>query len=238
MASVPKAQAIDVVTGNNYFPYSDERLPDGGLGTLLTKAIIEKMGVPVTVTFLPWNEGYQQTLAGKFVATFPYIKTAKREAEFLYSEELFTVRPYLFTNFQRAIGVTQASDMIGKSLCVPTGWSVDGYLDEYAQSGQMRVYDKTSVAGCFKLLHDGRVDAVSIDRFLGTIAARSISPSAWFKARRLALDASPNYLIVPRSLPGADRWIARFNEAREALRQDGTIAKLTNSYFEAYHTTE
>jgi len=98
----------------------------------------------------------------------------------------------------------------------------------------MRVYNKTGVAGCFKLLSDGKVDAISIDRFLGTIAARSISNSAWFKARRLAIDASPNHLIVPKSMPGADRWIARFNEAREELRNDGTIAKLTNSYFEAY----
>ncbi|HBM14284.1 MAG TPA: amino acid ABC transporter substrate-binding protein, partial [Rhodospirillaceae bacterium] len=70
LTSPIKAQAIDVVTGNNYFPYSDERLPNGGLGTLLVTAIIEKMGVPVTVTFLPWDEGYQQTLSGRFVATF------------------------------------------------------------------------------------------------------------------------------------------------------------------------
>ncbi|WP_420724161.1 substrate-binding periplasmic protein [Hwanghaeella sp. LZ110] len=229
-----KAHAIDVVTGNNYFPYSDERLPDGGLGTLLVKAIIEKMGVPVTVAFLPWDEGYQQTLSGRYVATFPYIKTPEREADFLYSDELFTVRPYLFTNFERATGVTQASDMIGKTLCVPKGWEVDAYLSEYAKSGQMRVYNKTGVGGCFKLLSEGKVDAVSIDRFLGTIAARSINSAPWFKARRLAIDASPNYLIVPKSMPGADRWIARFNEARQELRNDGTIANLTNSYFEAY----
>jgi len=232
--AIPRAQAVELVTGNNYFPYTDERLPEGGLATVLVKAIMARMEVQANITYLPWEEGYAATLSGRFLATYPYIRTDRREAEFLYSDELFAVRPHIFFNFQRAPGLTQPSEMAGRSLCLPAGWEVDSYLKEVHASGRMSVVPATNVVGCFKLLYDGKVDAVSIDRRLGTAAARAISNSTWFKVRRLTIDSSPNYLIIPKSLPGAQDWINRFNAAKAELRAEGTIGILTTEYFAKY----
>lgn len=228
------AKAVELVTGNNYFPYTDERIPGGGLASVLVKAVFEQMGLQANLTFASWPDGYQATKEGRYLATFPYIRTQEREAEFLYSDELFAVRPHVFMNYRNAPGLTQPSDLAGKILCVPQGWGVDDYLKDVVASGQLRVYDKTSVVGCFKLLRDGKVDAISIDRRLGTAGARAVKQGAWFKVRRLTIDSSPNYLIIPRSLPGAQEWMDRFNEAKNELRMNGTIARLIQSYYENY----
>ncbi|MEQ8829615.1 MAG: transporter substrate-binding domain-containing protein [Alphaproteobacteria bacterium] len=228
------AKAVELVTGNNYFPYADERIPGGGLATVLVKAIFEKMGHNATVSFAPWPDGFQATREGRFLATFPYIKTPEREAEFLYTDELFSVRPHIFMNFTNAPGLTQPSDLAGKILCVPVGWGIDEYLKDVTASGQVRVYDQTTVVGCFQLLAQGKVDAISIDRRLGTAAARAVQEGAWFKVRRLTIDSSPNYMIIPKSLPGAQEWIKRFNAAKDSLRMDGTVARLIQTYYENY----
>lgn len=230
----PRAGAVELVTGNNYFPYSDERVPGGGLATVIVQAVFADMGMEANVSFLPWREGYQAALNGQYLATFPYIKTAEREVDFFYSEPLFTVRPQVFLNFRTAPGITQISDLAGKTLCVPEGWGVDSYLSEIVESGQLRVFDQTNIVGCFKLLHDDQVDAISMDRRLGTIAARNIDDAPWTKTRRLTNDSNPNHLIISKNLDGAAEWMRRFNASLEKLRSSGALADLTQRYFEAY----
>jgi polar amino acid transport system substrate-binding protein len=234
LAGPARVDAVELVTGNNYFPYSDERVPGGGLATVIVKAVFADMGMDPNVTFLPWADGYAAARDGRYLATFPYIRTAEREVDFFYSEPLFTVRPQVFMNFQTAPGITQISDLAGKTLCVPEGWGVDGYLSEIVDSGQLRVFDRTSIVGCFKLLHDGKVDAISMDRRLGTVAARTIDGQPWTKTRRLTNDSNPNHLIISKGLQGGAEWMRRFNASLEKLRSSGALAELTQRYFEAY----
>lgn len=232
--ALSRSHAVELVTGNNYFPYTDERLPGGGLGTIIVEAVFERMEVDTNITYQPWDQGMAATREGRFLATFPYIRTPEREQHFLYSEPIFTVRPYIFMNFKNAPGLTQPSDLSGRVLCVPQGWGVDGYLQPVVDSGQVQIFNQTNVVGCFRLLFDGKVDAISIDRRLGQAAANAISSTKWTKTRRLSNDASPNHLIVSKSLEGGQGWIDRFNAALDILRADGTVARLTREYFDRY----
>lgn len=234
MVSAGPASAVNLVSGNNYFPYSDERLPSGGLATVLVQAVFKHMGEVTDIAFLPWDEGYEATQSNRYLATFPYVRNPEREQAFLFSDPLFSVRPHIFMSFNNAPGLTQPEDLAGHTLCVPKGWAVDGYLQKVVELGQVAVYDQTGIVGCFQLLHQGKVDAISIDRELGTIAARAISAEPWTKIRNLAAGSNPNHLIVSKSLPNAADWINRFNTALQELRLDGTITRLTEEYYESY----
>jgi polar amino acid transport system substrate-binding protein len=229
------AQELPIVTGNNYFPYTDERLPEGGLATMIVRTVFQRMGLNTRVDFRTWDEGYRMALNGDYAATFPYVKTAERAEHFLYSKKLFGVRPILFVSFQNALYINAVEDIIGRTLCVPKGWTIDPYLLKAVSNAKARIYNNTTVLGCFQLLHRGDVDAISVDRRLGMAAARAVSEDSWYKQKRFAERAISNYLMVPKAMSGAETLVARFNQALDELQKEGVIEQITERYFEAYN---
>lgn len=208
-----KAQGVSLVTGDNYYPYTDRRLPNGGLATTIVAAALQKMGLEPQVAFKPWQEGYEQTKAGRYIATFPYIRTQKRAKEFMFSRALFIARPSLFVNFEHSLRIVEIDDVINRSLCVPDGWAVDGYLRPYEKSGKITVEYASSMYDCFKMLKSGVVDMVSADSRMGFALAGTLSTDNWTKAYRFSPKGSPNYLMVSRNFPGAALWLEGFNNA-------------------------
>lgn len=229
-----QAQTIPMVTGNNYYPYSDERLTGGGLATMIVTAVMEKMGATPQIDFMPWGDGYNSALAGQHVGTFPYIYTDERHQQFLYSDPIFAVRPHIFHSTYQSHALTTLDDMNGLTLCVPNGWAVDNYLSELVDNGSLTVVTGTNVVGCFQALREGTVNAVSMDRRLGTVAARLVDETTWFKAVRVSEESNSHYVIVSRVVPHGREWLDLFNAALRELQGDGTIAALTQQYYESY----
>lgn len=228
------AQELPIVTGNNYFPYTDERLPEGGLATLIVRTVFQRVGLDIRIDYKTWEEGYRATLNGDYAATYPYVKNAERAEKFFYSKKLFGVRPLLFVSFQNALYINEVEDVIGKTLCVPKGWAIDPYLLKAVSNAKARIFNGTTVLGCFQLLHRGDVDAISVDRRLGMAAARAVDESAWYKQKRFAVRSISNYLMVPKSMAGAEVIVGRFNQALEELQSEGVIEQITEAYFENY----
>ena len=73
---------LDLVTGNDFAPFTGEDLPQGGMLTELVLRSFKAMGLGYDVRFVPWKRGYDGVVAGKFLGTFPYVRTPEREQEF------------------------------------------------------------------------------------------------------------------------------------------------------------
>lgn len=236
VALLPAAQAADsnvvkLVTGNDYHPYTDKRLPEGGLATQIVKATFEAMGFETEIEFLDWQEGYDKAKEGYYLATFPYVVKPERKRDFAYTTELFLVRPYIFWNVERKFRVIEFSDLYGKSLCVPKGWAVDLYLQPFVGSGDIKTISAPTMRACFERLKDGSADLASVDRRLGVAMAKSIEDSRWVKSRRFVKDAFSNHLLFTRAHPQADRWAKEFDRTFNRLRDDGTIYELIKAYY-------
>jgi len=229
-----QAQTIPLVTGNNYYPYSDERLTGGGLATIIVTTVLEEMGQDPQVVFMGWEEGYAAAQAGQYVGTFPYIYTEDRHELFYYSDPIFAVRPYVFLSANQSDGIRRLEHLSGKTMCVPDGWGVDRYLRDMVDNGEITMLTGTNVVGCFQALHDAQVDAVSMDRRLGTIAARFVNEETWFRAERLTDDSNSHYVIVSRNVPNAREWLDLFNDTLRRLQGLGVMTELTAEYYESY----
>jgi polar amino acid transport system substrate-binding protein len=72
LAMPAQAATLDIVTGNDFAPYADEKLPNGGFATDLVREVIKKIGTETNIRFLPWKRGYELTTSGETLATFPY----------------------------------------------------------------------------------------------------------------------------------------------------------------------
>jgi len=229
-----QAQTISLVTGNNYYPYSDERLTGGGLATIIVTTVIEEMGATPEITYTGWEEGYTAAQAGQYVGTFPYIYSEERHGLFHYSDPIFAVRPYVFVSANQSDGIRRLEHLAGKKMCVPNGWGIDGYLRDMVDSGDITMLTGTNVVGCFQALRDAQVDAISMDRRLGTAAARVVEETTWFRAERMTDNSNSHYVIVSRNVPNAREWLDQFNETLRRLQGLGTITELTAEYYESY----
>ena len=228
-----QAQTVSMVTGNNYHPYSDERLEGGGLATIYVRTVLEAMGVTPEIEFMGWEEGFQAALVGQYAGTFPYIYSEERDALFHYSDPIFSVRPYVFTSARQFGGVGELESLTGATLCVPNGWGVDSNLQGMVDRGEINLLTGTNVVGCFQALFNAQVHAVSIDRRLGTIAAIAVDERYWYIAKRMSDESNPHHLIISRNVPNAREWLDQFNATLKRLQDEGVMYDLTAQYYES-----
>ena len=84
-----RADTVALATGE-YPPLSGAAEPGGGLLAQVVVAAYAAVGVTVQLSYLPWQRGYNETLAGTYTGSFPYVKNAEREALYLYSNPMLT----------------------------------------------------------------------------------------------------------------------------------------------------
>lgn len=94
-----RSEALSLVTGNNYLPYSDEELPKGGLATKVVLQILRHADIDHDEPeFRPWVRGLTETESKNYDATFPYARTSEREEVLLYSEPFLSVTNTFFVH--------------------------------------------------------------------------------------------------------------------------------------------
>lgn len=216
------AAPLPLVTGNGYPPFTDERLPGGGLATRLVTAAFQRMGSEVTVDWLPWKRGYVQTLAGQYVATFPYLDTDERRRAYFYSEPLFQGDVYLYALPNNPESLT-AAGLRNRVLCHPYGWALaaDDALKEDVKRGKISLIQPPDLITCLEMVRRGRVDAaLAVGVIADYLLASQPGPPLIHSPEPLA--TTNLYLIVPRSLAGGEGLVARFNAALAAMMADGS----------------
>lgn len=228
-----QAAPIELVTGNNYFPYADQSLPQGGLAAAIVTRVFAEMGFEARYAFEGWDEGYAHARDGHYIATFPYVVTPARKRDFLFTQALFDVRPTLFWNVERRHRFMEIGDLAGKSLCVPDGWAVDTYLVPLVNTGQVTRVGAPSMRACFQKMYDGAVDLVSADRRVGGALAATVDKREWTKNRRFSDESNSNHLMFTRKHPQAAQWVRTFDETLTGLRESGALYTLIRDYYAA-----
>ena len=175
---------VALVSGNDYAPYADSALPQGGMTAEIVTRAFAKMGVGSSIAWQPWSRGYQESKVGTFSATFPYVRTPEREADFLYSDVIVHLRYRLFVKAGRSnTDFSKLESLTGKSYCLPLGWAQVGVLNGMVTEGQIRVVRPPQMRNCMLMLSMGRVDFVAVDERLGAEALRRQAPSSFIPGR-------------------------------------------------------
>ena len=106
--------------------------------TQVVHAALAAQNVSSTLEWRPWNRGYLMTRRGEYDATFPYVHTAEREQEYLYSEPLFITRQHLFSLANQIFEADDLAGLTGKRICYPLGWQapppIQRLIDEVADA--------------------------------------------------------------------------------------------------------
>lgn len=222
---------IRLVTGDNYAPFSDQNLPEGGLATHLIRYLFEQIDQPVDIEVSGWATGYQAALDGDYAGTFPYIESEQRLEDYLFSDPLFTVSSYAYVDQSSTINASNPEDLAGLTLCLPEGFAHGQALNSLLESGSITRITPSDMPSCFAMLQSGEADFVKINRYVARELLRNagVAHSA-IRALPFPVETLSMHFIAPRNQSGSDALIAQVNRALAELQQDNEYARFIDDY--------
>jgi len=217
-----RAWAIDVVTGIDYPPYVDETLPQGGLATDIVRAAYGAAEIETTVRYLPWKRGYDATLRGEFAATFPYLRNAEREHDFLFSAPLYPLRLMLFHLTSNGFVYTGLDSLKGKTTCIELGGMPQRSILSLIEAGEVTLVETKDILSCVRMMGAGRVDFLIVNEQVGKTAVRDAAlPAGTIHMVERPYALMSQYLLIPRNAPDAMRQLEIFNKGLDRLKASG-----------------
>lgn len=229
LLTTPVVLAVDLTTGPNFPPLSDQSKADGGIATRIVLATFQGMGDAVSLDWLPWKRGFEETKAARYHATFPYVRSPERELDFLYSDAIFTNQSFLWTRTGDTLNAQDPSTFKGqRALCIPHGYRspIEDVLRTQIASGEVRVERPITRESCIRMLVSKRVDATTGSE--GEVGASLLATGLGAQISRgdkpiVELDF---FLIAPKSDPQSAALINRFNNQLRKMRADGRYRRL------------
>ncbi|MFG1496498.1 transporter substrate-binding domain-containing protein [Saccharospirillum sp. HFRX-1] len=231
MALTVAARAeVRLVTGNDYPPFTDQSLPDGGLSSRLVQAAFAATGETVDIRFQPWLRGYRATLNGDFDATFPYVHTDQREAEMQFSDPFMNVDTVIISRASQPLDYQSVESLRGMALCRAQGWGLPAVIRDGIAAGIIQVVDAPQYTSCFRMLLAGRVDFLLSNNLQWEVQAQvnQLNPDA-FHLAKTPVQRSRHYLIAAKT-PAGEAIIEQFNTGLARLKDNGDYGRLVRDY--------
>ena len=230
-AALPAAEPVHLVTGNGYLPFTDSTLPDGGIVTAIVQRSLSAVGLASTVDWLPWGRGYKDTLDGRYDATFPYVETPERKAQYLFSDPVVQMKTYLYGRAGGAEVTLKPGALKDKVMCLPVGFVVAPSIYKLLGTNTPHLETPVDMSACASMVALGRADFFVTNSLLGDLVLRRL-PSGYPKLTSSAqpLETRALYFIVPRKRAGSAELMARFNQGLAQLHADKTWDLLMSRY--------
>ena len=222
------AEALSLVTGNEYPPFTGSDLAGGGVLTELVRQAFDASGTAIDIDFKPWTRGYEETLRLGYDATFPYLSTPRRTADFLFSEPLYQLSLRLYVRRDSPWQTGSPEEMRNATFCLPAGYEVNGWIR--AESDRLVFVRPRSMAQCHAMLQLGRVDVVVSNP--DELAWQAVPPKLTLPNVRALPEPLADvtlHLIVPRAHPDAQALLSTFNAGLQRLVSSGARDQLFRS---------
>jgi len=212
---------LKLVTGPDYPPFADASEPQGGRAVELVRTVMARAGYEIDLDWMPWRRGYAMTLAGAYDATFPYVPSEQRRAEYWFSQPLFALEMHAYSMPKRGLTEYRPETVHGLTICLPNGWNTATSLETLIRAGRLRREQPNDLTACAKMVRAGRADFFVADNYVYAGLLKQLGvPAETFARSEHPLAESALYFIVPKRHPDGDRIIARFNEALLAVREE------------------
>jgi cystine transport system substrate-binding protein len=209
------------------FSFQDENGKLAGFEVELSEALAKELGVKVKLQATPWA-GILAALESKRLDVVINQVTISEERKKKYD---FST-PYTISGIQALVQKKDTSkfkvagDLSGAKVGVGLGSNYEQWLKENVPGALVKTYDDDPTK--YQDLRVGRIDAILVDRLA---ALELISKTGDSLAVSGAPFSRQEAGIALRK--GEPELLAAINKALDTLRADGTLAKLSQKYFNA-----
>lgn len=208
------------------FSYVNDDMTVTGFDVEVGTAIAKELGleaVPKRIKFKGIVEGVKTGRADAAVAS--HTINEQRSKHVAFSTPYYYSGPQIFVRPDSDIKTIK--DLKGKEVAASKGSTYANTAEEYTTN--VKTYDSDITA--LKALSGGRHDAVITDFVTGKEAVKE---GFEIEGRQL-IERSEQAIVLPQDNP---KLLVRVNDALESLREDGTLAKISEKYFGEDITTK
>lgn len=229
----PTVSKIDIqlLTAGDYQPFTDQSLPNGGLITDLVETALKNQNLHYKLTWInDWSAHLDPLIKEKkYDMGFPWLNPGCPTIEhfrcqFLFSTPIFQMLEVLFTRNEAPLIFEKDDDMIGHTLCRPSGYfthDLDRTGREWLKKNLIKLEQPQSVKECFELLMAGKVDAVAMNDFTGreTVAKMGLHDQVAALPRELSVEGL--HVLVHKTHPRATILLNYINKGLKTIQDSG-----------------
>lgn len=246
LTSDPFAGTIDIVTGTDFAPFTDEGLQSGGMLTAMVQEAFAQSDLDqeAKIVFInDWGSHLDTLLPDqKYEFAFPWYRPdcsdpnalspkMRQRCDLVWSDPLFSV---IIGFYSLATASNLPADFIelqGKHLCRPSGYfTFDLEENGLVPGTNIKLSQPGSVADCFELLEDGLVDFVTINRFTAEKAIATAGLDGLIVPISSIVTTQNLHLVGHQSSASAVRLISSFNAGLRRLSDSGRLSRITNFF--------
>lgn len=242
---------IELVTGTDYAPWTDQTSENGGMLTEIVNTVLERSAGPRDHS-IDWINDWSAhidplLMRHKYDMGFPWFKPncdtperlseedAKR-CEFHFSEPLFDMLIVLYKRSDDTRALANDTDLHGMRLCRPAGYFTFDLTERGLIPGDtIELEQPKSVGDCFHKLVDGEIDFVALNEFTGQSAIKEFGYGDVVTASEELTDTLGLRLIVHRDHPSADDLLELFDDGLKALKRDGRYDEIVGRHLANFH---
>ena len=251
--SLPK---IRVLTGGDYKPFTDQKLPNGGMITDIVDRSLssQQLAVAGPNSKLSWVNDWaahlDPLLVNKaFDIGFPWFKPdcSKYDAldkpakfrcdKFHFSQPVFEILVLFFKRKGTEFTFKSDDDVIGSKICRPSGY----FTFDLDEKGRNWVKDKKitlvrpqTVEECFRLLQSGGVDAVALNEFTGKASLKKLSMNDSITTIDKPVSILTLHVVVAKTHEKAKALLAYVNAGLGRIRSNGVYGAIVDSHLTAF----
>ncbi len=230
---------LKFLTGGNYAPFVDEKLPGGGMMVEIITAAMARGDADQDIKFTvinDWGAHLTELLpSGAFDAGFPWFLpdcnkmdlysegTKARCTDFDASDPLFEIAVgYYAKPGNAASSAATYDDLKGKRLCRPEGWfTFDLEAQGLVEPAVTMLVPPTQV-DCWRALEDDQVDVVTFDALPAEADIATLKISDNVKEIMPLAGIVTSHVFIPKNNPNGKAYMGMINQGLADIRSDGT----------------
>lgn len=222
---------VQLLTAGDYQPFTDQSLLNGGLITELVETALKNQNISYKLTWInDWSAHLDPLIKEKkYDMGFPWLNPGcptieHMRCQFLFSTPIFQMLEVLFTRNDTPLKFDKDDDMIGHTLCRPSGYfthDLERPGREWLKKNLIKLEQPQSVKECFDLLMAGKVDAVAMNDFTGreTVAKMGLQDKVAPLPRELSVEGL--HVLIHKTHPRATILLNYVNKGLKALQESG-----------------
>lgn len=237
-------QKINLLTADDYAPFTGKELPNGGLITEIVDAAM-RAAAPEQGFAIHWVDDWashhEPLLSNTLLDIgFPWYQPdcanspeEYRCQNFHFSDPMFEELMVLFVDKDRPFVFNRDADVEGKTLCRPSGYltfdlNQDGR--NWLKDGKITLVQPKQTRDCFEKLLEGEVDAVALVDFQGKQMLNEMGVADQVTVLPQPLAILGEHVIVHKTHPDAEYMLATVNEGLRAIRADGSYQDIVERH--------
>jgi len=230
------AHSLNIVGDDAYAPYSyKEGSQFKGIYTDIIQQALERMKEKHSVKGMPWKRGLSSLQSKKVDALYPPYYRPEQRPYMAYSIDILDETPAIFCHKDNAGGLSKfPDDYKGKVIGRNAGF-VTPVIDEAAKNGIIKIQEVKGMSTNLQKLVNKRVDCYVNDRLSVLFELKKMKAKGKYDGSSVvetsALPAEQGFLAIHINAPNTTKnFINRFNETIKAMKADGSIQQVIDSY--------